>query len=472
MNRIGRNLHAMLSQRLLLPLSRLRALARPASRAVMRAYYESWRLRRQAASWDEDQRRVWVLRRLREALRRAYAETPFYRERFDGCGFDPRADFSFADFAALPPLEKDDIRQTGARLLSTALPKSQLLKDATGGSTGAPTEIWLGPEERGWRESAGEWFLHQLGIPAGTRTALLWGHHLDPVKRDGWRDRYNAFVNHQRWFDCFRLSPEILGRYHREFQTWRPACIVAYAAALAALAAYLQERGITPDYPERGFITGAEKLLPAQREVIETVFRRPVYERYGSRDVGYIGYQLTPQRSLHFTLDWANLLVEPEDAPASGSTTSALLITKLHADGMPMIRYRIGDVANFAATSRPGHPSFVLNEVLGRDTDRIWLRDGRWITGLQMPHMLKDFAVREFQFVQRADYSIELSIVPQSGFGDDSRSRILALLRPNLEDLPVRIRLVETIERTTASKWRPVVSQVIRKVPALGRQSS
>jgi phenylacetate-CoA ligase len=456
MNGIGRKVHKLLSQRALLPFTRARSMAKKALRPVMSAYYEGLRFRQESAAWSAAKKREWILKRLRYALRRAYEETPFYRERFEHIGFDPRADFSFADFASLPVLEKAEVREAGKSLLSSQIPANQLLQDATGGSTGIPTEIWLGPEERGWRESAGEWFHQQIGIPTGTRTALLWGHHLDPVKRDGLRDRYSAFVNHQRWFDCFRLSQETLARYHKEFERWQPACIVAYATALGELAEHLKEGGLVPNYPNICFVTGAEKLLPHHRKLIESVFKRPVHERYGSRDVGYIGYQLAPKRSFDFAVDWANVLLEPETSDQS----SAILITKLHADGMPMIRYRIGDVGSFPLDSKSGYPSFALKEVLGRDTDRIWLRNGRWISGLQMPHLLKDFAVQEFQFVQQADYSIDLSIVPQNGFCDQSRQGILAALASNLEELPINIMLVDCIERSTANKWRPVISHI------------
>ncbi len=456
MKSIGRKAHNLLSRRLLLPLTRVRAATRISLRPVMQAYYEGLHFRTSAASWSEDQKSEWVLHRLQLVVRRAYEQTPYYRELFDRIGFDPRADFSFSDFARIPVLEREEVRDARQSLLSGAVPSSQLLKDSTGGSTGMPTEVWLGPEERGWRESAIEWFQQLIGAPAGTRTALLWGHHLDPVKREGLRDRCSAFVNHQRWFDCFRLSPETLSRYHGEFKRWQPACIVAYAAALGALAEYLEERGVLPNYPDLCFVTGAEKLLPHHRESIESVFQKPVHERYGSRDVGCIGYQIQPKLTMDFETDWANLLVEPETI----GNNSSLLITKLHADAMPMLRYRIGDVGNFPDSSKPGHPSFALKEVLGRDTDRIWLGQGRWITGLQMPHLLKDFAIQEFQFVQQSDYSIDLSIVPRSEFGEESRKGILAALRSNLNELPVNILLVDRIERSKANKWRPVISHV------------
>ena len=139
------------------------------------------------------------------------------------------------------------------------------------------------------------------------------------------------------------MSPEILERYHAELEHVRPAGLVAYASALGHLAEHLLERGHTPHYPTRTLVTGAEKLLPAHREKIETAFGRPVHERYGSRDVGLIGFQLTPREHLSYTIDWANIFVEPENAEPN----APILITKLHADGMPMIRYRIGDAVCF-----------------------------------------------------------------------------------------------------------------------------
>ncbi|MCV4785370.1 hypothetical protein OFM36_38655, partial [Escherichia coli] len=63
--------------------------------------------------------------------------------------------------------------------------------------------------------------MERIDVPVGTRTAYFWGHNLDPVARDGWRARLYDFQMNVRWFDCFRLSPEVLNRYHHEFESWR-----------------------------------------------------------------------------------------------------------------------------------------------------------------------------------------------------------------------------------------------------------
>ena len=456
MGSFGRKSHEFVSRNLLLPLWHLQRIARPSRRATAVAIRRGMRFRRESAAWPTERKRNWMLDRLRLTARRSYAETDYYKDLFDRAGFDPHADFTFEDFARLPVLEREQVRSEGASMLARSVPTSALKKDSTGGSTGVPTDVWIGPEEMGWKESAGEYFMRRIGAATGTRTALLWGHHLDPRASDSWLERYHALETNSRWFDCLRLSPDTLESYHREFERWRPAVILAYASAVWHLAEHVLERGYRPSYPTRCFVTGAEKLLPAHRERIEQAFRRPVYERYGGRDVGYIAFQTDPARSLDYEVDWSNVLIEPETDEAE----SSILVTKLHADGMPMLRYRVGDLGRFPEGAAPGNPAFVLHEVIGRDTDRIWLPDGRWITGLQIPHMMKDYPVREYVFTQRKDFSIEIKIVPRDGFGEHSRRKMIATVQANLPGLSITTQLVDEIPRTAANKWRPVTSEV------------
>jgi len=456
-NLIGRA-HDLLSRRVLLPAAGARQLARPSTRPAMRAFYAGLRFRERATGWSEDERLAWIQDRLRAVVRRAAWETVYYREMFERIGFDPEADFSFEDFARLPVLEREDVHRGGQALVSSSIPPAQLRRDATGGSTGAPTEVWLGPEERGWRDSGTEYFMRRIGLPAGSRIAYLWGHHLDPVGQDTLRERYRAFESNTTWFDCFRLSPATLERYHQSFERLRPACVIAYAGALGALAEHLIERGHRPRYPSYGFVTGAEKLWPQHRRAVRQVFGRPVHERYGGRDVGGLAFQLAPDHTLDYTVDWGNVLIEPE----TEAQDSPILVTKLHADGMPMLRYRVGDVGRFPAARRPGHPTFTLLEVLGRITDRIWLPNGSWLHGIQLPHLMKGYPVREFMFVQRADYAVEIKVIPGPGFSEEARREIVNTVAANLPDLDVRLTEVDRIPRTKSNKWRPVVTEVNR----------
>jgi phenylacetate-coenzyme A ligase PaaK-like adenylate-forming protein len=105
-----RGIHDSLSLHVLTPFSRLQRSTRPATRATQQAFNEGLRFRRESATWDDEQKRQWILERLRTIVRRAYDETVYYRELFDRQQFDPRAEFTFDDFARLPVLTREDIQ--------------------------------------------------------------------------------------------------------------------------------------------------------------------------------------------------------------------------------------------------------------------------------------------------------------------------------------------------------------------------
>jgi phenylacetate-CoA ligase len=448
-------LHTALVRNLFVPLFERQATFRRSRVKMMSAVDQGLRFRRAAEQWSTPHKRIHILNRLRAVVRDAQCHTPYYQSQFSSIGFNAEDDFSFSDFARLPVLEREDVIAHENDLIARNIECSRLKLDSTGGSTGEPVRVWLGPEELGWRASGTEFYQRRVGVLPGLKTALLWGHNLDPVDSGSLKDRFVAFALNLRWFDCFRLSPAVLECYHTQMQAWRPECIIAYAGALADLAEYVLLRGYQPNYPRVCSVTGAEKLYPQQRRLIEQAFGK-VYERYGGRDIGLIAFQSACTGDSSMEIDWANLLVEPETNEAD----SPLLVTKLNADGMPMIRYRVGDVAHFPAGSQPGHPTFCISEVLGRTADRICLPTGKWITGLQFPHMMKSYPVREFMLVQRPDYSIDLQIVPTIGFKNDDQQAILTTVSANLPGLDLRIAVVPRIERTQASKLRPVVSQV------------
>ena len=430
---------------------------RATTRCAERHYREGRRFRREARQWSDERREGWVLAQLRRSVRLA-AETPFYRERFRDAGFDPSGDFTYRDFARLPVLERADVSGRWADMLSPRVDAAERRKDGTGGSTGTPLTYWSGPEERGWRLSGQDDFMACLGLERGTRMAFLWGHHIDQRERERWRDRVRDLLLNRRWYDCFRLSPEVLQQYHASLSRGRPDGLLAYASALDALASELLAGGLRATYPSRCLVTGAEKLWPAQRARIEAAFPVPVHEQYGSRELGLVASQRgDPSTSHALCVDWANLLVEPE----TEGEDSAIIVTKLHADAMPMLRYRVGDQGRFPSGSRPGAPCWTLEEVLGRQLDGLHLPDGRWVHGVGIPHMMKDLPVREFQIVQAADYSIEVLVVPGPDYAPDAGLLVERVLRENLPGVSIQVRTSESIPRSAANKWRPVMTHVV-----------
>src|SRR6266581_876413 len=84
---------------------KLNQLFRPARRRPVAFFKQGLRFRVHSESWDTPQRERWVMERLRYVVRHAARTTSHYAALFREIGFDPKTDFDFDAFSAIPPLE-------------------------------------------------------------------------------------------------------------------------------------------------------------------------------------------------------------------------------------------------------------------------------------------------------------------------------------------------------------------------------
>ena len=409
--------------------------------------------RQAATGWSDATKRDWMLATLRTQASHAAQHFNFWRERFGAAGIREPHRITPELLAQLPPLERSELPALFAE--AQARDRRGVGRvDRTGGSTGVPAEILKGPLELGWSESAPRYYRALIGLPRSPRTAFVWGHHLDPVTRASRRDRLEDFLFQQHWVDVFRVDEHSLRAADAELAAFRPELIVAYASSLDALAAAANPDGSTRrPYPSRAIITGAEKLLPQHRTRLEATFAAPVYEQYGGRDVGLIAHQLERGGGT-LTVDWAQMYVEPEDSVAE----SAILVSKLHADCMPLFRYRVGDLARFPVGQKPGHATLVLEEVTGREMNMLWRPDGSRVSGIFFAHLFKDFPLREFQVRQDDSLAVTVLLVPQAQFTHAHELALQTLLADNLPGCALRIEHVPEVPRGQNRKLHPVIA--------------
>jgi hypothetical protein len=210
----------LITKKLVIPLSQFRQMVRPKTASIFREYRAGLDFRRMGSEWSDEQKYNWQLNALRRTVRAAAAGSIYYKHLFKGIGFDPQSDFGFEEFSLLPVLSREEV--ASEELISSQVPSRNRVMDSTGGSTGTPTIIWKGPEERGWLDSGIQFAFERIGVRRGDRMAFLWGHHLDPKASDSAVDRLRAFLWNERYFDCFRLSTEVFADYHLSFEKYSP----------------------------------------------------------------------------------------------------------------------------------------------------------------------------------------------------------------------------------------------------------
>lgn len=405
-------------------------------------------------------------------LDHAIHHVPYYRRVLGGRGV-LRSDGSIAaeGFSRIPLLDKKIIRTHFHELRSDDLDKRDWYENTSGGSTGEPVRFI---QDRHYREmSVAVKILYDLwsGYAIGDRKVLLWGS-----ERDLLRGKEDPKVQAGRWLrnevalNAYRMTPSQMREYVETINSSAPVQILAYSGSIYELARFIEREGLKVHMP-KSIISTATVLEPHMRETIERVFHAPVFDRYGSREVGDIACECNQHRGLHISVPTHYVeALRPDGSPADPGETGEIVVTSLTNYAMPLIRYRIGDMGALSASGCAcGRDWPLLKNLAGRVTDIFLTKEGTRIYGGMFTRFLyyQDW-IRKFQVTQESFDHIRIRIVPRSA-GDNRTSHSDELQKITGKictvmgaDCTVEYDFVDDITPTPSGKHRYTVSKVVQ----------
>lgn len=402
------------------------------------------------------------LEKLRQLLKIALEHCPWHAERIRAANVNPERPLTLDDLRRLPTMTKADAQAHREAMVWRGVPGGAFLYN-TGGSSGEPLIFYFGrrrqASDAAGRMRARRWW----GVEPGEREVYLWGAPVELNKTDRIKQLRDRLFN-QQVLNAFEMSPARMNEYCQAIQSYRPRCIYGYASSVALLAAHARERGFRFRLPELKVVcTTGEPLYPHQRTLIGEVFGVPVANEFGSRDIGFTAHE-TPQGQMLLMSESILLeVLDPQGRPVPPGEIGEAVMTGLESHAQPFIRYRTGDMVRLSPEPcRAGRGLHVIAEVLGRSTDFLVRRDGTIMHALAAIYVLRAVeGVGEFKLVQHDTDTIEVMVVPNTRWNDESAAAITAGLKARLgSDTRVTIRCVEAIPPEASGKHRYVVSRV------------
>ncbi|WP_026368750.1 acyl-CoA reductase [Aminiphilus circumscriptus] len=307
-----------------------------------------------------------LLARINAILETATA-SPFYRERYASRALSlPLA--SLDDLKNVPFLEKADLAAHCPPFDMTMLTREPrgAYFFASGGTSGKPRYVAWSAEEfdlaghltgRGFR---------MLGIgPEDTvanllRAGALWTGFL-------------AFDRALEETGCRILSMTYNQSDEETLEmlaTFRPTAIMAMSSALVSLAEAVERTGWSGSVP-KVFFTG-EPLPESAREYVSRLFRSECIASplYGAVEIGPMGYQCPhcSPTEFHVTDEWCYM-----ELMEDGEIVATTLERHLH----PLIRYRLGDRAEWVAGACACGSRSPRFRLLGRTDDYVRVHFGK-----------------------------------------------------------------------------------------------
>lgn len=415
----------------------------------------------QSQWWPEERLRELQLQRLRELVRQASIQVPYYRKLFNGSGIAANEIRSLADLQHMPFLTKSLIREHQDDLRSRQA--HGLARFNTGGSSGEPLIFYIG-KERVSHDVAAKWRATRWwGVDIGDPEIVVWGSPIELGSQDRvryWRDR----LLRTHLLAAFEMSEAKLDEFLRAIRRIRPRMLFGYPSSLAHITRHARQRGLAmDDLGIRVAFVTSERLYEHQREEIEEVFACPVANGYGGRDAGFIAHAC-PHGGMHITAE--DIIVEIVDAAGKvlpAGQSGEIVVTHLATGDYPFIRYRTGDVGVLSSTGCGcGRGLPLLQEIEGRTTDFIVARDGTLMHGLSLIYLVRDIpGIANFKIIQESLDHTRFLLVADPGFDTAAIDRIRQGARMRLgETVRVDIELLPEIPAEASGKFRYVVSRV------------
>lgn len=401
--------------------------------------------------------------RLKEILYNAYINVPYYQRVFDEHGFKPSDLKSIQDLKMVPLLSKENVRENiHFELFSSKHKKRQMHQINTSGSTGQPFVCYADKFQLEMRFATTMRALEMTGYEFGDKQLRLWHQTLGMSLSQVVREKIDALFLRRKFIPAFEMTEESIKSLLDLIEKGRYKLIDGYAESLNFIASLTDLQ--IKNHP-KGVISSAQQLTPVTRAKIESLFGTKVYDKYGSREFSGIAYQCN-QSDYHHVQDESYIVeILVEGRTALPGEVGEIVITDLNNFSVPLIRYRIGDlaVAVNQDACKCGRPHSLIGEITGRTQAMIGCANGVWLPGGFFGHFFKDYeyCIKHYQVVQEEFGAFVLKIVTTHQFTQVSKEEILESLHKYAGlETKIDVEIVTEIPLVRTGKRSPVISKL------------
>jgi len=314
------------------------------------------------------------LRRLKEAVKNAYENVPYYRKRLDGMNIKPDDIKTLEDIEKLPFTTKDDLREAYPFEMF-AVPKKEIVEVHTSsGTTGKPT---VSGYTRGDIEIWSEVMARGLSMAGIDDEDIIQNTHGYGLFTGGFGVHYGA---QKIGATVIPISTGQTKRQIEIMQDFGTTVMIFTPSYGLYLAEEIKDEGV--DTRELGFKAigfGAEMWTEEMRKEIESRFNAPAYNIYGLTEImgPGVGLECNEQNGLHIFEDhFYPEIVDPETLETlPEGEKGELVLTTLTREGTPLIRFRTKDITRLkSGECGCGRNLVKMDRITGRTDDMMKIR--------------------------------------------------------------------------------------------------
>ena len=315
------------------------------------------------------------LKRLKQTVRRAYKNIPFYKESFSKLNIKPNDITSLKDIRKLPFTTREDLRENYPFGM-LAVGKEQVVRlHTSSGTTGKPKAIFFSKKDV---DQAAELIARCL-IMTGIRkddvlqNMMTYGLFTGALVMHYGAEKVGVLV--------IPAGPGNTKRQIALMQDFKTTTLHLTPSYALYLASVMSNEGLVPgrDLSLRRAYMGSEPYSEETRNKIEKFFEIDVYNSYGLSEMNGPGvaFECMEKDGMHLWED--NFILEIID-PDTGEKVpegekGELVLTTLCREAMPILRYRTRDIVMIIpGKCKCGRTHRRISRIIGRSDDMIIIR--------------------------------------------------------------------------------------------------
>ena len=242
----------------------------------------------------------------------------------------------------------------------------------------------------------------------------------------------------------------------------QPALLIGAPTIVRELVTFSQETGTRIEGLNH-VLTVGETMRDGFDQMVRDAWWSRLFDKYASREVGIMAVSCPDSPYMHIQAE--NTFVEllrDDGTPADDGETGSVIVTNLHNTAMPIIRYKIGDMAVAGPPCPCGRGLPTLRRILGKERDMLTQPDGqKFFIFLNTNDITKRVPVRRFQVRQKTPTLVHLRYVTPEPLTQKQEASLHTYLLDRLpEGMAVETHRCDDIPRLAKGKYRDIMSDV------------
>jgi len=256
---------------------------------------------------------------------------------------------------------------------------------------------------------------------------------------------------------AFLMDHRTIKKNLQHFRNKKNIYFMGYASSLFTYAQFADQSNIK-DVRFNAVVSWGDKMFPHYRDLIERTFKTKVFDTYGAAE----GLMIAAECEEHnYHIMTHHVLIEILDQngqEVKDGEIGEVFVTRLDNYLMPLIRYRIGDLAVRSSQDKKcpcGRNFPMIEKIVGRDTDIVFTPRGKalivhFFTGI-FEHIPE---IKQFQVVQNINGGdIEIRYIKANDFSFPILKKAQAKMYKKAgEEFPLFFNPVENIEPSPSGK--------------------